>query len=235
MTTMQGALILIVEDEVELAEIFRGFFEREGFRVVLAHDGRTGVALHSQLSPRLVVLDVRLPLLDGFEVLASLRRVSSTPIIMSTALGEDLEKLTALTVGADDYLVKPFNPLELVARAKAVLRRTSGEQDRDTVMRIANLEIDFDAHQARGVRPEGSQAPLNLTVTEFRILAHLARKPNRVSSRSELVESCLPRDRDALDRTVDSHVRNLRAKLAAAGLSNLVEGVRGIGYRLVLL
>jgi two-component system, OmpR family, response regulator AdeR len=120
-----NALILIVEDERQITEIYQAFFEREGFRVVTAADGDAGIDLHRMLAPDLVVLDVGLPKRDGIEVLSEIRRTANTPVIMCTALGEDLEKLMALKIGADDYMVKPFNPLELIARAKAVLRRAT--------------------------------------------------------------------------------------------------------------
>ncbi len=233
MNDASAYLILIVEDERELADIFRGFFEREGFRVALARDGSTAIDLHHSLKPDLVVLDVRLPKRDGFEVLAELRRAGSTPVIMSTALGEDLEKLTALKVGADDYLVKPFNPLELVARAKAVLRRSGGAAGNASVLRIGPIEIDLSAHQVRRVVAASAPAAIEMTRTEFRILAHMARTPRKAFTRSEIVDACLPGDGEALDRTVDSHVGNLRAKLAAAGETGWLQGVRGIGYRLM--
>jgi len=235
MSEPRGALILIVEDEPELAHIFRGFFERDGFRVVIAACGVTAVDRHRQLAPDLVVLDVRLPRQDGFEVLARIRQTANTPVIMSTALGEDLEKLMALKSGADDYLVKPFNPLELVARAKAVLRRCDPTRRNNSVIRVGPIEIDPVAHEVRMIRDGAPPAVIDLTRTEFRILAHLASSSRRAFTRGEIIEACLPSDRDALDRTVDSHVSNLRSKLVEAGADGMVQGVRGVGYRLAAL
>lgn len=232
---MDNPLILIVEDEPQIAEILAAYFGREGFRTVRAADGETALAHHRRLRPDLVVLDVRLPRRDGHEVLAELRRVGDTPVIMATALGEDLERLAALRGGADDYVVKPFNPLEVVARARAVLRRSSGERAATRTVRLGKLEIDPLVHAARVLGDGETAAVLDLTPTEFRILAHMARTPMRAFSRAELLDACLPADGDALERTVDSHVSKLRRKLAAAGCGDLLEGVRGIGYRLQAL
>ena len=226
---MTDALILIIEDEPEIAEILETYFAREGFRVICARDGVTGLAHHQRLRPDLVVLDIKLPGQDGYEVLAAIRRRGETPVIMVTALAEDLDKLQALRIGADDYVVKPFNPLEVVARARAVLRRTMGRAP-DHVLRLGPLTVDPEAYRASIDAPEGT-VPLDLTPTEFRILAHMARFAGRAFSRGDLVDACLP-EGAALDRTVDSHVSNLRRKLAEAGAEGMLEGVRGIGYRL---
>ncbi|WP_187968475.1 response regulator [Aquibium microcysteis] len=224
-----AALVLIAEDDDEIASILDAYLQREGFRTVLARDGRTALDLHLALKPDLVLLDVTMPRLDGWEVLAELRRRGTTPAIMITALDKDIDRLQGLRIGADDYVVKPFNPIEVVARAKAVLRR-SGLASAGGVLRVGDLSIDLDGYQASF--GTGSDArPLALTLTEFRILAHMARNPGRVYMRSELVDACLPGS-DALDRTVDSHVSKLRKKLEQAGAHGLLPGVRGIGYRL---
>mgnify|MGYP001098936659 FL=1 len=194
-----------------------------------ARDGRAALDIHLALKPDLVLLDVTMPRLDGWEVLAELRRRGNTPAIMITALDKDIDRLQGLRIGADDYVVKPFNPIEVVARAKAVLRR-SGLATAAGILRVGDLAIDLDAYQASlGAGAEAIR--LALTLTEFRILAHMARSPARVFTRSELVDACLPGS-DALDRTVDSHVSKLRRKLEQAGAIGLLPGVRGIGYRL---
>lgn len=226
---MTNALILIIEDEPEIAEILESYFAREGFRVICAGDGPLGLAHHQRLRPDLVVLDIKLPGLDGYEVLAAIRRRGETPVIMVTALAEDLDKLQALRIGADDYVVKPFNPLEVVARARAVLRRTLGRAP-ETLLRIGPLTVDPQAIRAV-IETAAGPVPLDLTPTEFRILAHMAAAPGRAFARADLVDACLP-EGEALDRTVDSHVSNLRRKLSAAGAEGLLTGVRGIGYRL---
>ena len=225
---MTNALILIIEDEPEIADILRRYFEREGFRTVNAGDGETGLSHHLRLKPDLVVLDVKLPRQDGFEVLSVLRQRGDTPVIMVTALAQDIDKLQALRSGADDYVVKPFNPLEVVARAKVVLRRSG--HNRKSVMRVGALLIDMDAHTAIA-EVSHQRRNLDLTRTEFRLLAHMAQWPNRVFERGELVDACLP-EGDAVDRTVDSHISKLRRKLHEAGVDNQLTGVRGVGYRL---
>ncbi|WP_349598172.1 response regulator [Thalassospira sp. NFXS8] len=226
---VNNALILIIEDEPEIAEIIGTYLSREGFRVVTAGDGTIGLAHHLRLRPDLVVLDIKLPGQDGYEVLAMIRRRGDTPVIMVTALAEDLDKLQALRIGADDYVVKPFNPLEVVARVKAVLRRTVA-RDSEQMLRVGSLTIDPQAYRVE-VEAAAGPVTLGLTRTEFRILAYMALRIGRVFERSELVDACLP-EGEALDRTVDSHVSNLRRKLAAAGADGLLVGVRGVGYRL---
>lgn len=225
---MTNALILIIEDEPEIADILRRYFEREGYRTVSAGDGETGLSHHLRLKPDLVVLDVKLPRQDGFEVLSVLRQRGDTPVIMVTALAQDIDKLQALRSGADDYVVKPFNPLEVVARAKVVLRRAG--YNRKRIMRVGALLIDMDAHTATA-EVSDQRRNLDLTRTEFRLLAHMAQWPNRVFERGELVDACLP-EGDAVDRTVDSHISKLRRKLHEAGVDNQLTGVRGVGYRL---
>ena len=222
-------LILIAEDEPEIAKILDAYLVREGFRTVNAADGQTALDQHTILKPDLVLLDVKMPKIDGWDVLAELRRRGETPIIMITALDQDLDRLQGLRLGADDYVVKPFNPLEVVARAKAVLRR-SGHAASRTILRIGQLEVDLESHLAK-VHGDDVSMPLQLTLTEFRLLAHMAKAPTRAFGRNELIDACLPGG-DALERTVDSHVSNLRRKLDEAGATGMMSVVRGIGYRL---
>ena len=222
---MTNQLILIIEDDIEIVRILQAYFERDGFRTIAATDPLTGLAHHQRLKPDLVVLDVKMPKMDGYETLAALRRTDDTPVIMVTALAEDIDKLQALRLGADDYVVKPFNPLEVVARARAILRRAGGGRQ-SSVLRIGPLSVDTEAYTVL-VHAE----PMTLTRTEFRLLAHMVRSPNRVFERGELIDACLP-EGEAMNRTVDSHMSNLRRKLSAAGVPDLLVGVRGIGYRL---
>ncbi|MET3710859.1 two-component system response regulator AdeR [Sphingomonas trueperi] len=218
-------LALIAEDDKDIADILRAYLEREGFRTVQAGDGRTALDLHLALKPDILLLDITMPLADGWEVLSEVRRRGGTPVLVLTALDQDIDKLQALRIGADDYVVKPFNPVEVVARVKAVLRR-AGPGAAGGVLRIGPVEIDTVAHIVRTDRGE-----VALTLTEFRLLSHMARTPTRVFSRSELLDACLPGS-DALDRTVDSHISKLRRKLDQAGAPDMPEGVRGVGYRL---
>ncbi|MBS0247826.1 MAG: response regulator transcription factor [Proteobacteria bacterium] len=222
-------LILVAEDEPEIAKILDAYLVREGFRTVSAADGQIALDQHSILRPDLVLLDIKLPRVDGWEVLSELRRRGETPVIMITALDQDIDRLQGLRLGADDYVVKPFNPAEVVARAKAVLRRSSRAGNR-SILRIGKVEVDLDSHLAKVLMEDGS-IPLQLTLTEFRLLAHMAKAPMRAFGRSELIDACLPGG-DALERTVDSHISNLRRKLDNAGATGMMSVVRGIGYRL---
>ncbi|GAA0543823.1 two-component system response regulator AdeR [Rhizomicrobium palustre] len=223
-------LVLIAEDDKEIGEILSAYFEREGFRTVNAADGKIALDLHLALKPDIVLLDVKMPQMDGWEVIAEIRRRGNTPVIMITALDKDIDRLQGLRIGADDYVVKPFNPIEVVARAKAVLRRASAARF-GGLLRVGPVTIDLDSYVVQ-VNQGSDTSTLQLTLTEFRILAHMARMPSKVFSRGELVDACLPGG-DALDRTVDSHVSNLRKKLDAAGAANMLSGVRGVGYRLI--
>jgi two-component system, OmpR family, response regulator AdeR len=230
---MDNALVLIAEDEPEISEILTAYFSREGFRTVTASNGAIAVQHHAMLSPDLVILDVRMPKKTGLEVLAEIRRTSDTPVIMVTALGEDLDKLTALGMGADDYVLKPFNVLEVVARARAVLRRSRSRAQGQKTIRLGGIEIDPESHIVSVIDSTGGRKVLDLTLTEFRIIVHMAGAPKRVYSRSDIIDACLPSDGEALERTVDSHMSKLRRKLCDHGITDYLEGVRGVGYRLV--
>ncbi len=225
-------LILVAEDEPEIAKILDAYLVREGFRTIGATDGKAALDQHVILKPDLVLLDLKMPKVDGWEVLTELRRRGDTPVIVITALDQDIDRLQGLRLGADDYVVKPFNPAEVVARAKAVLRR-SRPSGNCAVFRIGKLEVDLESHLAR-VRADDATVPLQLTLTEFRLLVHMAKSPTRAFSRGELVDACLPGG-DALERTVDSHVSNLRRKLDEAGVAGMLSVVRGIGYRLAAI
>ncbi len=227
------ALILVTEDEQEIADILTAYLERAGMRAVRAGDGRRALDLHLSLRPDLVLLDVQLPRLDGWQVLAEIRHRGDTPVIMLTALDQDIDKLMGLRIGADDYVVKPFNAAEVVARVQAVLRRTAGEggSTSQRLLRFGALRIDLDGHQALVESEDGSGRALDLTLTEYRLLVHLARMPKRVFTRMELLGACLP-EGEALERTVDSHLSKLRKKLEALGVTGIPANVRGVGYRL---
>lgn len=224
-------LVLIAEDDAEIAGILEAYFTREGFRTVHARDGQVALDLHRSLKPDIVLADITMPRLDGWELLAEIQRRGRTPVIMITALDEDVDRLQGLRIGADDYIVKPFNPIEVVARAKAVLRR-AGLTQAGAVIRVGNLTIDLDSYQVK-IEKDGVSVSLSLTLTEFRLLAHLARTPTKVFSRSELVDACLPGS-DALDRTIDSHLSKLRKKLEQAGGEGMLASIRGVGYRLAV-
>ncbi|QIL82655.1 response regulator transcription factor [Diaphorobacter sp. HDW4A] len=224
--------ILVVEDEPGIATILNAYLERDGLRTVMAHDGPEAVMAFRQHHPDLVLLDIHLPTMDGIDVLRTIRDHGQTPVIIVTAMADDVDKLVALRLGADDYVVKPFNPAEVVARVRAVLRRTQAKPlPVATPIRIGALEIDAEAHSAVLYDADGRAQPLSLTLTEFRLLALLASQPRRCFSRMHLIEHCLP-ESDALERVIDSHLSKLRRKLQLAGQENLIDTVRGIGYRL---
>lgn len=223
-------LILVVEDEPEIFIILQAYLAREGLAVRHAGDGRSALHLHAQCRPDLVLLDIALPEQDGWQVLAELRRRGQTPVIMLTARDQDLDKLVALRSGADDYVVKPFNPAEVAARVQAVLRRARAPVAAQGPLRFGPLRLDLDTFEAWTGEDDGTPQRLALTLTEFRLMAHLIQRPGRVATRAELMQACLP-DSQAMDRTVDSHLSKLRRKLHQAGLAHLVAPVRGVGYR----
>jgi two-component system response regulator AdeR len=230
---MNNSLILVVEDEPEISEIIVSYLERAGFRTIQAMDGVLAYTLFRQLNPDLILLDIKMPKRDGIDVLRDIRKVSNTPIIMLTAMAEDIEKISALRLGADDYILKPFNPLEVVERVKAVLRRTKGAENDEHLVRIGMLDIDSSAHAVFVCEGEDKKM-LPLTQTEFLLIAHMSAAPRRAYSRSELIDACLP-EGEALERTIDSHVSNARRKLETAGVKGFLQTVRGVGYRLVPL
>ncbi|WP_193453229.1 response regulator [Pseudomonas nitroreducens] len=229
-TSHASALVLIAEDEAEIADILIAYLQRSGLRTQHACDGQKALALHQALKPDLLLLDVQMPLLDGWKVLSEIRSRSDTPVIMLTALDQDIDKLMGLRLGADDYVVKPFNPAEVVARVQAVLRRTRASPPAATqVLRVGPFQIDLDSHEA-SVQRDSQQHTLDLTLTEFKLLACLMRAPKRAFSRAELLESCLP-EGDTQERTVDSHVSKLRKKLEALDIQGVPASVWGVGYR----
>ncbi len=233
MVVESGPLILIVEDELEIADILMVYLRHEGFACEHAGDGRRALELLRRQHPALVILDIRLPGQNGIDILQAIRGESGIPVIMLTALTDDVNKLVSLRLGAYDYISKPFNPAEVVARVHAVLRRTSRLKDPSAseILHVGNLYIDTGTYSAAVQQAEGGRIDLPLTLTEFRLLAFLARQPRRCFSRNELIDACLP-ESDALDRVIDSHLSKLRKKLQEAGGADLIETVRGVGYRL---
>ncbi len=220
---LDGVRILIVEDEPAIADIVDVFLGREKALRLIARDGDDALSAAAYWRPQLIVLDLKLPKRDGYAVLAELRARGGPPVIILSALGEDVDKLTGFRLGCDDYLVKPFNPLELIARAKAVLRRkTLLEPSR--ILTLGDLQVDLDRHVA-----VVGATPLELTPTEFRILKVLAERAGRLVSRGQLVDSAM--DGEAFDKSVNPHISRLRQKLEALGNLRLVS-VRSEGYRL---
>jgi DNA-binding response OmpR family regulator len=228
MTPKTQAKILVVDDDKKMVELIRLYLARDGYAVLEASDGRQALDLARQRAPALIVLDLMLPVVDGLDVCRILRAESRVPIIMLTARSTEDDKLLGLDLGADDYLTKPFSPRELVARIRAVLRRTTeSAPPLPQEIRAGDLHILFARHEVwRG----GTQ--LRLTPTEFRLLETLARAPGRAFSRQELLESAFGYDYDGLDRTVDVHVMNLRKKIAPPpGQEHPIQTVFGVGYK----
>jgi two-component system alkaline phosphatase synthesis response regulator PhoP len=219
--------ILIVEDENELARVVQSYLEQAGMNARVETRGDRGLRAWEQLRPDLVLLDLNLPGMDGLDVAREIRRKADTPIIMVTARAEEYDRLIGLELGADDYIVKPFSPREVVARVRAVLRRATASPAPARRIREGDLEIDLDAHTVRR-----SGEAVDLTPTEFNLLAVLASQPGRVFSRLQLLEAGQGNAYEGYERTIDAHVKNLRAKLEPdPRLPRYVETVFGIGYR----
>ena len=218
--------VLIVDDEPSIVELARIYLERDGFRVETAGSGPEGLRAVAEHCPDLVILDVMLPGLDGFGVCREIRRQADTPILMLTARTEDTDKIVGLELGADDYLTKPFNPRELAARVKAILRRTRGGQRPTRVLELAGLRVDLERHD---VAVNGQ--PVTLRTKEFGLLATLLENRGIVMERDRLLELVWGYDYFGETRTVDVHVMHLREKIAGSGVA--IETVRGLGYKLV--
>jgi len=218
--------ILVVDDERNIIELVRLYLEQAGFTVAEARDGKQGLEQHARLDPDLVVLDLMMPELDGMEVTREIRRRGETPILMLTARGEDIDRIIGLELGADDYLPKPFNPRELVARVKAILRRTDPTVRGSRPMEVGDLKVD---PRRREVTLAGRR--LDLRPREFDLLAALVRDPGVVWTRDDLLEGVWGTDFPGETRTVDVHVSALRARLGPDGPA--IEAVKGVGYRLV--
>lgn len=221
-------LVLVVEDDAEIALLLEKYLERSGYRTVGASKGHIALAHVQMLKPDIVVLDVGLPDIDGFDVLTKIRAHSAVPVIFLSAMDDDTDKLLGLKLGADDYVTKPFNPQEVVARVGAVLKRSSGLTI-NNVVRHDNVEVQLDAHMAMVVTQD-MRVELPLTATEFRLLACFIRFPFKAFDRASLLDACMP-ESDALDRTIDTHIANLRRKLAHYDQGGYITTVRGIGYR----
>jgi len=225
--TADMPLILIIEDERDIAEILEAFLRQRGFSTEWARDGEEALRLFRSAAPDLVLLDLLIPRIDGLEVIRTIRRESQTPVIMLSARSEEIDKVLGLELGADDYITKPFRPLEVVARINAVLRRyQAAGLPPDQPLRAGPIEVDVNKALAHAA---GNR--LQLTSTEFRLLQHFAAQPGRVFSRQELLDLAMP-ESDALERVIDVHIGNLRRKLSAAGVEDVLVTVRGMGFRL---
>jgi two-component system phosphate regulon response regulator PhoB len=223
-----GMRVLVVDDESDIVALVAYHLAKAGFQVATASDGVEAIDQVRRETPALVVLDLMLPGMSGFDVLESIRAEPATraiPVLMLTARKEEPDKLRGLSLGADDYLTKPFSPAELVLRVKAILRRTGSQAERDDVIKIGAISINRSAHTV----VLGTQ-PVDLTPTEYKLLTLLAERRGRVQARSNLLQSVWDASPDIQTRTVDMHVQRLRTKLGSAG--DMIETVRGFGYRI---
>jgi two-component system response regulator CpxR len=219
--------ILVIDDDVELCSLVSEYLRPEGFQVESAHDGNSGLNRALSGDHLLVVLDVMLPRLNGFDVLRKLRDSSRIPVLLLTARGEDVDRIVGLEIGADDYLPKPFNPRELVARIRAILRRARGKGETPVpeAIRVGDVELD---PATRAVLHRGK--PVDLTSVEFGLLQVLLREAGRVVTREALVDEVLGRKFSPFDRSIDMHVSKVRKKLGDSGSEDYIKTIRGAGY-----
>jgi two-component system alkaline phosphatase synthesis response regulator PhoP len=223
--------ILVVDDDKQIVRLVQSYLERAGYQVLTAYDGETALHTIRRERPDLMVLDLMLPDRDGWEITRLVRQdehVAALPIIMLTARVEDTDKIVGLEIGADDYVTKPFNPQEVVARVRTVLRRTTGAPLTARVIQVGQLRLDLDRHQLTL-----NDTPVELTPTEFDLLKVLLEQPGHAFTRLELVEKGLGYSFEGLERTIDSHIKNLRRKIEPDPNKPIyIETVYGVGYRL---
>ena len=229
-TPVSGDTILIVEDDPTVAQLIRLYLAKDGYHVVTAATGPDGVNMARESQPALILLDLMLPGMDGTEVCKAVRAESDVPVIMVTARVEEEDRLSGLDLGADDYVTKPFSPRELVARVRAVLRRTSREKARDEeaggVLAVGGIMVDLNA---RTVTVDGK--PVFLTPTEYRLLTYFIESKGRTVSRDQIIQNAFGYDFEGFDRTVDTHISNLRRKIETGPDQRYLITVYGVGYR----
>lgn len=218
-----------MDDDIKLVELLKTYFEKDGFDVLVAHDGKRALTMIQEAKPDIVVLDIMLPILDGWEVCRRVRRDSDIPIIMLTAREEETDRLVGLEIGADDYVTKPFSPREVVARVKVILRRVYKGVVKPELLKMGKVVMDIERHE---VKRNGQL--LDLTPTEFKILELLASSPGRVFSRLQIVEQVQGYAFDGYERTIDAHVKNLRRKVEENPKeARYIQTVYGVGYKVV--
>lgn len=220
--------VVIVDDDAKLTKLLQTYFEKEGFTTWTVHEGLEAVRMVREKKPDIIILDLMLPGIDGWEICRRVRKDSDVPILMLTARDEETDRLIGLEMGADDYVTKPFSPREVVARAKAILRRYKKQADaKPEPVRIGNLSIDFDRHE---VKNKGEL--VDITPTEFKILELLATTPGRVYSRLHMVEFIQEYAFEGYERTIDAHVKNLRRKIEVNPKEpQYILTVYGVGYK----
>ena len=219
--------VMVVDDEPKIVQLARDYLEHAGFSVVVAHDGRAALAAARREKPDLVVLDLGLPELDGLDVARTLRAESNVPIVMLTGRSEESDKLVGLEIGADDYVTKPFSPKELVARVRAVLRRTERPRSDAEIVRVGEVTLDIPR-----MRTSVADRAVDLTSTEFQLVVTMAREPGRVFTRSQLLDAVHGVAFESYERAIDAHVQNIRHKLEPdPARPRYLLTVYGVGYR----
>jgi two-component system, OmpR family, alkaline phosphatase synthesis response regulator PhoP len=219
--------VMVVDDEPKIVQLARDYLEHAGFAVVVAHDGKAALATARAERPDLVVLDLGLPELDGLDVARTLRGETNVPIVMLTGRSEESDKLVGLEIGADDYVTKPFSPKELVARVRAVLRRTERPRDETEIVRVGEITLDIPR-----MRTTVAGRAVDLTPTEFQLVATMAREPGRVFTRAQLLDAVHGVAFESYERAIDAHVKNIRHKLEPDHASpRYLVTVYGVGYR----
>lgn len=219
--------ILVVDDEPKIIQLARDYLEHAGLTVVTANDGKTALSAWRSAKPDLVVLDLGLPNMDGLDVTRTIRKESNTPIIILTARSEESDKLVGLELGADDYMVKPFSPKELVARVRAVLRRMDNASRGDEIIRAGNVELDLPR-----MRLVIAGHAIEVTPTEFQLLAEMARQPGRIFTRAQLLDAVRGVAFESYERAIDAHIKNLRRKIEPDPRDpRYILTVYGVGYK----
>jgi len=220
--------ILLVDDEKQIVNIIKAYLEREGYRVTCAYDGKTALDLAQQQSPDIVILDLMLPEISGWDVCKALRKKSDIPIIMLTARDEVSDRIVGLELGADDYITKPFDPGEVISRVRAVLRRSKAKIKVEPIIRAGDLIVDIDRHTVKR-----GDKKIDLTPIEFELLRMMAGNPNRVFTRMQLLENSQGDVFEGYERTIDSHIKNLRKKIEPdPNHPHYIITVYGVGYKL---
>ena len=219
--------VLVVDDEPKIVQLARDYLEHAGFAVIVAHDGKAALASARLQKPDLVVLDLGLPELDGLDVARTIRQESNVPIVMLTGRSEESDKLVGLEIGADDYVTKPFSPKELVARVRAVLRRTERPRVDSEIVRVGEIMLDIPR-----MRATVTNRPVELTPTEFQLVTTMAREPGRVFTRGQLLDAVHGVAFESYERAIDAHVKNIRRKLESdPARPRYLLTVYGVGYR----
>ncbi|MDH4226650.1 MAG: response regulator transcription factor [Deltaproteobacteria bacterium] len=221
--------VLIADDDPHIREVARFALEKAGLRAISAEDGAEAISLFTREKPSLVILDVMMPEKDGLEVCREIRKRSSVPILFLSSRSDEIDRVVGLELGGDDYVTKPFSPRELVARVNAILKRASGAAltPKEERLRHGSLTLDTEGRTALW-----KKTPIELTATEFSLLLTLMQRPGKVFSRDNLMDLVYKNDVHVNDRTIDSHVRHVRAKFEEAGAKDIIETMRGVGYRI---